>query len=143
MGSAWKTVAVAAAAIRRGEKVLACQRGYGDWKGCWEFPGGKKEKGETGEETVVREILEELRIRVRPERLLCRVEQDYPSFHLSMEVFLCSPEAGEMALTEHQSARWLGPDALDDLPWCPADRKVLPALKEALGSGKKQEGSTP
>ena len=127
-----KTVPVAAAAIILHGKVLVCQRGYGDLKGRWELPGGKLEKGETGADAIKREIREELRAEVVPERLLCVLEHDYPSFHLHMEVFLCRPETGEIVLTEHQSARWLDPDALDGLDWCPADVKALPALKTCL-----------
>ena len=129
-----KTVPVAAAAIILHGKVLACQRGYGDLKGCWEFPGGKLEKGETGMDAIRREIREELRAEVVPERLLCVLEHDYPAFHLHMEVFLCRPETGEITLTEHQSARWLDMDALDGLAWCPADTKALPALKQCLSA---------
>ncbi len=124
-----KTVIVAAAAIIRQGKLLACQRGYGELKGNWELPGGKLEKGETGMDAVRREILEELRVQVIPERFLCRVEHDYPAFHLRMDVFLCRPETAAVSLTEHQSACWIGPEAVDTLAWCPADKKALPAVK--------------
>ena len=141
MESEKKTVRVAAAAILHGGKVLACQRGYGDLKGRWELPGGKIEPHETGMEAVQREIREELCMRVRPLKVLCPVEYDYPAFHLSMQVFLCVPGEGTMVLTEHESACWVAAGDLEKLPWCPADRQALPFLKEALEKSKGPDGT--
>ncbi len=127
-----KTVRVAAAAILHEGRVLACQRGYGPLTGRWELPGGKIEQDETGEEAVRREIREELSMEICPRKALCKVEYAYPTFYLYMEVFLCSPGSKAPALTEHQSARWVAPEALEELPWCPADALVLPALREIM-----------
>ena len=121
-----KTLHVAAAVILHGDRILATQRGDGPRRGQWEFPGGKREPGETPEETVVREIREELDAEIRVQRKITILEYDYPEFH-----FLCSlPEPGHLKLREHQSARWLRRNELEDVPWLPADRELIDYLKE-------------
>ncbi len=125
-----KTVRVAAAVIREGSAVFATQRGYGPWKDWWEFPGGKIEEGETPEETVVREIREELGTEIEPGEKLAQVEYDYPDFHLSMACFACRIVSGSLDLREHESARWLLPEELDSVNWLPADRSLIDLLKK-------------
>jgi 8-oxo-dGTP diphosphatase len=129
-----KTVRVAAAVIREGSAVFATQRGYGPWKDWWEFPGGKIEEGETPEETVVREIREELGTEIEPGEKLAQVEYDYPDFHLSMVCFSCRILSGVPVLKEHESASWLLPEELDVVRWLPADRKIIAMLKNGSGS---------
>lgn len=126
-----KTLHVAAAMILHGDRILATQRGDGTMKGQWEFPGGKQEPGEKPEETVVREIREELDACIHVKRKYFTLEYDYPEFHLSMDCFLCTlPDPDRMKLLEHQSARWLTREELDDVPWLPADRELIDYLKE-------------
>lgn len=125
-----KTVHVVAALIINQDKVFATQRGYGEFKDGWEFPGGKIEPGETPEQAIKREIQEELATEIRVEKPLTTVEYDYPTFHLSMECFLCKVEKGNLTLLEHEAARWLSYDELDDLDWLPADRIVVAALRK-------------
>lgn len=127
-----KTIQVVAAIIRKGDRVLATQRGYGDLKGGWEFPGGKIETGETGEEALKREISEELNMEIEVGELFDIVEYDYPEFHLSMQCFLCKLQKGEMVLNEHQSAKWLGKDNLDSVNWLPADISLIGKLSKIL-----------
>lgn len=127
---ALKTVHVVAALIINQDKVFATQRGYGEFKDGWEFPGGKIEPGETPEQAIKREIQEELATEIRVEKPLTTVEYDYPTFHLSMECFLCKVEKGNLTLLEHEAARWLSYDELDDLDWLPADRIVVAALRK-------------
>ena len=127
-----KTVRVVAAAIRRGGLVFATQRGYGDQKDGWEFPGGKIEQGETPQQALVREIREELDTEIRVGSLLGRVEYDYPAFHLSMDCFWCEILSGDLALREHEAARWVSAEQLDSLPWLPADRALIPLCKAGL-----------
>ena len=127
-----KTVRVVAAAIRRGGLVFATQRGYGDQKDGWEFPGGKIEPGETPQQALVREIREELDTEIRVGSLLGRVEYDYPAFHLSMDCFWCEILSGDLALREHEAARWVSAEQLDSLPWLPADRTLIPLCKAGL-----------
>ena len=127
-----KTVKVVAAIIVKDGKVFATQRGYGDWKDYWEFPGGKVEDGETPEGALVREIREELATSINVEKYLCTVEYDYPTFHLSMRCYLCSICEGHLDLLEHEAARWLDGSELDSVGWLPADRMILPAIKESL-----------
>lgn len=129
-----KTVNVAAAIICRDGKVLAAQRGYGEFKDGWEFPGGKLEPGETGEQACAREILEELRVRIGNVSHLCTVDHDYDTFHLTMECFTCSIAEGVINDTEHENLRWLDADHLWDVDWLPADVKVVKALVERLSS---------
>ncbi len=127
-----KTIHVAAAVILKDGKVYATQRGYGDYKDGWEFPGGKIEPGETPDQALIREIREELDIGIVPEEKLCTVESDYPAFRLRMECFLCRMSEGTPVLKEHEAARWLDEEALDSVDWLPADRSVLPQIRIAL-----------
>ncbi len=123
-----KTVNVVAAIIVRDNKVFATQRGYGEFKDGWEFPGGKVEPGETPENAIIREISEELDTEIRVDEFLTTVEHDYPTFHLSMKCYLCSVISGSLTLIEHENAKWLNCDELYSVPWLPADIKVVEAL---------------
>ena len=123
-----KTVRVVAALIREGGRVFATQRGYGDYKDWWEFPGGKIEPGETAEAALRREIREELAAEIEIEEYITTVEYDYPKFHLSMDCFWCRVREGELKLLEHEAARWLPLDDLLQVKWLPADLKVIEAL---------------
>ena len=125
-----KTIKVAAAIICDGERIFATQRGYGAWKDYWEFPGGKLEAGETSEEALRREILEELDTGIAVGKKLTTVEYDYPEFHLSMECFLATVTEGNLVLKEHEAARWLTPDDLDTVHWLPADQIIIELLKK-------------
>jgi 8-oxo-dGTP diphosphatase len=127
-----KSIEVVAAAIRRGDSILATQRGYGEFKDGWEFPGGKVEPGETPEEAIVREIREELGATVRPEKLITTVECDYPKFHLTMHCFLCTVAEGELKLLEHEAAKWLTKDTLGSVGWLPADLEIVEKLRDEL-----------
>ena len=124
-----KTVKVVAAIIRRGDKIYATQRGYGDYKDGWEFPGGKVEPNETPEQALIREIKEELLADIKVGKKLITVEHDYPGFHLSMDCFWAELVNDEdPVLTEHEAARWLAKDALNEVDWLPADVKVVEAV---------------
>lgn len=123
-----KTVKVAAAIIVRNGRIFATQRGYGDYKDWWEFPGGKLEEGETAEEALVREIREELRAEIRIGRLFDTVEYDYPKFHLVMHCYLCEPASEEMELVEHEAACWLGKSDIRAVKWLPSDVEVVEKL---------------
>ena len=127
-----KTIRVVAAVIRKDDKIFATQRGYGEFKDGWEFPGGKVESGESSREALVREIQEELNVRIKVSRLIDRIEYDYPSFHLSMDCFWCEIADGEIVLKEAESARWLKPDELHSVNWLPADRVLVDAIAEQL-----------
>lgn len=127
-----KTIKVVAAIIKEGNKILATQRGYGEFQGGWEFPGGKIELGETKEEALIREIREELDTEIVVEELFDTVEYDYPNFHLSMDCFICSIKEGNFVLKEHQEARWLTKETLDSVEWLPADQGLIEKLKEYL-----------
>ena len=127
-----KQIEVVAAIIRKGDKIFATQRGYGDYKDGWEFPGGKMETGETPEEALRREIWEELETRITVESLLQTVEWDYPQFHLTMHCYWCRIESGNLTLKEHEAARWLAKDELESVAWLPADLTLLPAIQTAL-----------
>ena len=125
-----KRIEVVAAIIHDSEgRVFATQRGYGEWKDWWEFPGGKMEAGETPEEALRREIWEELETRVVVERLVKTVEWDYPQFHLTMHCYLCHVESGHLELKEHEAARWLNRDELESVDWLPADWDVVRKLE--------------
>ena len=124
-----KTIRVVAAIIHHQGTILATQRGYGEFAGGWEFPGGKIEPNETPEEAIIREIQEELGATIAPERLITTVEYDYPTFHLSMDCFLALVVDGHLHLTEHSAARWLDALSLDSLDWLPADIAVVEAVK--------------
>ncbi|MDO4384126.1 MAG: (deoxy)nucleoside triphosphate pyrophosphohydrolase [Eubacteriales bacterium] len=124
-----KRIEVVAAIIIRDGKVFATQRGYGEFKDGWEFPGGKVEPGETGEEALMREIREELDAEIRVDRLLETVEYDYPKFHLTMHCFICELLSGKLVLKEHEAARWLSRDELNTVDWLPADVGVAEMLK--------------
>ena len=123
-----KHVEVVAAIIRKGEKIFATQRGYGEWKDWWEFPGGKIEPGEEPEDALKREIREELATEIKVEDLLTRVEYDYPHFHLTMYCYLCSIESGQLSLLEHEDARWLTTNELNTVLWLPADKIIVEQL---------------
>lgn len=127
-----KTIRVVAAIIISNQKVFATQRGYGDFKDGWEFPGGKIDAGETSEEALVREIKEELDTEVEVKELLDTVEYDYPNFHLSMDCFICSIKSGDLVLKEHEAAQWLTKETLDSVDWLPADLGLIPLIKQYL-----------
>ena len=121
-----KQIEVVAAIIHDSEgRIFATQRGYGEWKDYWEFPGGKMEAGESPEEALQREIWEELETQIVIERLVTTVEYDYPTFHLKMHCFWCHIESGSLTLKEHEAARWLGKDELMSVDWLPADSEVI------------------
>ena len=132
----YKTIEVVAAVIRKDDKIFATQRGYGEWKDWWEFPGGKMEVGETPEEALVREIREELSAEISEElsaeisvdEYLCTVEYDYPKFHLSMHCYICSLLTEALHLNEHEAARWLKNNELDSVKWLPADKIIVEQL---------------
>ena len=125
-----KRIEVVAAIIHDSEgRVFATQRGYGEWKDWWEFPGGKMESGETPEEALRREIWEELETRIVVERLVETVEWDYPQFHLTMHCYLCHVESGHLELKEHEAAKWLNRDELECVDWLPADWDVVRKLE--------------
>ena len=133
-----KQITVSAAVIFRTnhathqKEVFATQRGYGDWKGWWEFPGGKIEEGESAEECIVREIKEELSAQVSAEKIIGVVDYDYPSFHLTMHCILCSIVSGDLRLLEHEAARWLSKDTLRSVRWLPADELILGKIEQIL-----------
>ena len=127
-----KVVKVVAAIIAQEGRIFATQRGYGEFKDGWEFPGGKIEEGETPQQALVREIQEELDTEVEVGDLLGTVEYDYPTFHLSMQCFLCRIKAGSLNLKEHEAARWLAEDELDSVDWLPADIEVLEWIRRDI-----------
>ena len=125
-----KTVKVVAAVIKatngKGEPIIfATQRGYGEFKGGWEFPGGKIEEGETPQEALKREIMEELDTEIKVGDFIHTIEYDYPTFHLSMDCFWCEIIKGELVLKEHQAARWLTKENINDVEWLPADIELV------------------
>ena len=121
-----KQIEVVAAIIHDSEgRIFATQRGYGEWKDWWEFPGGKMEQDETPEEALKREIWEELETSITVERLVETVEWDYPQFHLTMHCYLCHVESGHLELKEHEAAKWVSKDELNTVNWLPADKEVI------------------
>ncbi|MCR5503534.1 MAG: (deoxy)nucleoside triphosphate pyrophosphohydrolase [Lachnospiraceae bacterium] len=127
-----KTIRVVAAVIREGDRIFATARGYGEYKGWWEFPGGKIEEGESPEEALVREIREELTVRIGVGELIGRIEYDYPEFHLSMDCFWAEIRSGKPELKEAEAARWLAADQLDEVKWLPADLTLIDPIRRAL-----------
>ena len=127
-----KRINVVAAIIRKEGQIFATQRGYGDWKDWWEFPGGKMEAGESPEDALVREIREELSAEISVDRFLHTVDYDYPAFHLTMHCFLCSLKGEALHLNEHEAARWLDADELGSVRWLPADEELLPLIAKEL-----------
>ena len=123
-----KVIEVVAAVIYKDGAYSTTQRGYGEFEGMWEFPGGKIEPGESREVALGREIQEELGIDIIIENLLCTTEYDYPSFHLTMHCYLCSVASGDIELREHKSACWLTAETLDSVEWLPADKEVIDKL---------------
>ena len=127
-----KTIEVVAAIIKDGEKIFATQRGYGEFKDGWEFPGGKIETGESPEEALIREIKEELNVKIDVHELFDTVEYDYLDFHLTMHCYISSLKTGEIVLNEHEDARWLAKGELDSVEWLPADEGLIEKLKKVL-----------
>lgn len=127
-----KTIEVVAAIIvDDAGRIFATQRGYGDWKDWWEFPGGKIEPGEQPQEALKREIREELDAAIEVGELLRTIEYDYPQFHLTMHCYRCSLADGHLTLLEHEAAKWLRPDELDSVRWLPADEDLIRELSSA------------
>ena len=131
-----KSREVVAAIIRREDEIFATQRGYGEWKDWWEFPGGKMEKGETPDEALKREIREELSTEISVDEYLCTVEHDYPKFHLTMHCFLCSLLTEALHLNEHEAAKWLRKENLESVNWLPADQSIIEQLKKRINDEK-------
>lgn len=127
-----KTIEVVAAIIIKDEKVYATQRGYGEFKGWWEFPGGKTESGETLEVALKREIKEELGVEISVGKLLDTVEWDYPNFHLTMHCFVCTLLSNTLHLNEHEADVWLDAESLHSVKWLPADEGLIPKIQYLL-----------
>lgn len=131
-----KTIKVVAAvicdALDKKQKIFATARGYGEFKGQWEFPGGKVEPGETSQQALVREIQEELATKIRVGNLITTIEYDYPAFHLSMDCFWCEVEEGELKLLEAEDARWLTKDKLNSVKWLPADVNLIAEIEKSM-----------
>lgn len=127
-----KTIKVVAAIIINNGKIFATQRGYGEFKDGWEFPGGKVENGESPEEALLREIREELDTEIEIVEFLETVEHDYPKFHLSMDCFICSIKSGDLVLKEHEDARWLTKETLHSVEWLPADIGLIDSVRKYL-----------
>ena len=127
-----KTIKVVAAVIKRNNKIFVTQRGYGEFKDGWEFPGGKVEKGETKEEALIREIKEELDTVIKVDSYLDTIEYDYPDFHLSMDCFVCSIVEGHLVLKEHEDSKWIKKEEIATLNWLPADLVIIDKVKEMM-----------
>jgi 8-oxo-dGTP diphosphatase len=127
-----RSIRVVAAIIEKDGKIFATQRGYGDYKDWWEFPGGKIEPGESPEEALVREIREELDTEISVGDFLTSVEYDYPKFHMAMDCFMCSIISGRLTLLEHEAARWLAADELWQVKWLPSDIRVIEELEKRM-----------
>lgn len=127
-----KHIEVVAGIIKDGDKIFATQRGYGEFKDGWEFPGGKMEPGETQQQALARELKEELAIDVNVGEFLCTVDYDYPTFHLTMHCFYCSVVGGKLTLLEHEASKWLNMAELHSVNWLPADVEVVAALERNL-----------
>ena len=132
-----KTIKVVAALIVHDGRLFATQRGYGEWRGWWEFPGGKQEPGETPEEALVREIREELATEISVDRFVTTLEWDYPTFHLSMRCYLCSVISGSLTLLEHEAAAWLDREHLHSVKWLPADEVILDEIDRLLSKRRR------
>lgn len=135
MNEGLKTIRVVAAIIQDRDRIFATQRGYGEYKDGWEFPGGKIEPGETPEEALRREIMEELNTRIAVGKKLTTIEYDYPQFHLSMDCFLVTVIEGDLVLKEHEAAKWLRKTELDTVNWLPADQAIIQLLKKLHTEG--------
>lgn len=131
-----KTINVVAAIIIKDNRVFATQRGYGEFKDGWEFPGGKVEQGEAPENAIVREIKEELDTTIEVKEYFDTVEYDYPNFHLSMKCYICTVLSGKLELLEHGAAKWLDKDSLDSVAWLPADLGLVDKLKDYLSKNR-------
>ena len=131
-----KTINVVAAIIIKDNKIFATQRGYGEFKDGWEFPGGKVELGEAPENAIVREIKEELDTVIEVIEDFDTVEYDYPNFHLSMKCYICTVVSGKLELLEHEAAKWLDKDSLDSVAWLPADLGLVDKLKDYLSKNR-------
>ena len=127
-----KRIEVVAAIISDKEKIFATQRGYGEFKDGWEFPGGKMEQGETPQQALRREIKEELDTEIEVGELIDTVEYDYPTFHLTMHCFFCTIKSGDLVLKEHEAAKWLTRETLDSVDWLPADKGLIEKIKNIL-----------
>ena len=127
-----KTVSVVAAVIKDNDRIFATARGYGEYKGWWEFPGGKIEQGETPQQALIREIKEELDTEIRVGELIDTIEYDYPTFHLSMDCFWAEVVAGNLVLKEAAAAKWLTKETLDSVEWLPADITLIEKLKQSF-----------
>ena len=131
-----KTIEVVAAIIKKEDKIFATQRGYGEFKDWWEFPGGKMEAGETPEAALVREIKEELSTDINVDKFLYTVDYDYPNFHLTMHCYICSLLCEALHLNEHEAAKWLDLETIHSVNWLPADEILLPMIIEDLDAPK-------
>ena len=127
-----KTIRVVAAVIKKENKIFCARRGYGDFKGYWEFPGGKIEDGETPQEALIREIKEELDVDISVGKMIKTIEYDYPEFHLSMDCFWCELISGEIELKEHEDAKWLDKGNIYSVDWLPADKVLIDIIRKGV-----------